>query len=133
LESTYIAKGESGLDFGSWRSCPSSFGVSSAESWAGPLLDTASILGTPPTEDVDTASILGTSLTEDMDTASVLGTPPTEDVDTASILGTEPTEDVFGALGDGELGGFKSGYLYTRKTNHKVLIPRIVLNLSTKF
>jgi hypothetical protein len=45
-------------------------------------------------------------------------------VDTASIFGTSLTEDVdsdvIGALGDGELGGLKSAYLYTRKTITKL-------------
>jgi hypothetical protein len=60
--------------------------VSSTESWAGPLLDTSSILATSPTEDVDI--------------------------------------DVVGALGDGELGGFKSGYLQVYKI-HKENKPQI--------
>jgi hypothetical protein len=43
-----------------------------------------------------------------------LATSPTEDVDI----------DVVGALGDGELGGFKSGYLQVYKI-HKENKPQI--------
>jgi hypothetical protein len=74
--------------------CPSSFGLSSTEGWAGPL--------------VDTASIFGTSLTEDVDS------------------------DVIGALGDGELGGLKSAYLYTRKTITKLLQTQMLKLLINK-
>lgn len=69
-----------------WSSSSSAIG-----SWAGPLLDTVSIFGTSSTEDED----------NDMVGASISVTSSTDDEDS----------DMVGALGDGELGGFKSGYL----------------------